>query len=410
MKIAVIGGGAGGLISAGFAAKNGAEVTLFEKNEKIGKKIYITGKGRCNVTNDCEVKDFLSKVVNNSKFLTGSLYSFTPRELMELIESEGVRLKVERGNRVFPESDKASDIIKALERFTKENGVRIRLKTSVKDIIKKNGKFIVVTDNDNTEFDKVIIATGGLSYKSTGSTGDGYNFAKKFGHTIIEPRPALVSILLKDDFVKNVEGLALKNVTLTAFADGKKICSQFGEMLFTKNGISGPIVLTTSSMINRLLHSNITLKLDFKPALSYELLENRILRDFKNNLNKSISVILCGLLPKNFVPILLKKAGMDAYVKANSVTKEERKDLIELLKKFPLSFDDLESIDTAVVTAGGVNVAEINPKTMESKLINNLYFAGEVIDADAFTGGYNLQIAFSTGFTAGNSCAQDKNR
>lgn len=401
MKICVIGGGASGMLASGIASKFNQDVTLFEKNEKLGKKIYITGKGRCNVTNDTDVADFLKQVVSNSKFLMSSLYTFTPQDLMSLIENEGIKLKVERGNRVFPESDKSSDIIKALERFIRRNGVNIQLNTNVNSVKKVGDKFIVDTTKGEFVYDKVIIATGGISYKSTGSTGDGYRIAKSFNHTIIDQVAGLVPILLNDSFIKQIEGISLKNVTLSAYNGNKLVSQEFGEMLFTRGGISGPIVLTTSSLINRIPKNNVKLVLDFKPALTEEMLDNRLIREFSDNQNKNLINVINGLLPKSLVAVFLIVAGINGHTKINSVTKEIRHKIIQYLKNFPLSFDRLDTIDNAVITAGGVKTTEINPKTMESKLVKGLYFAGEVIDVDAFTGGYNLQIAFSTGYIAG---------
>lgn len=400
MKVCVIGGGASGMLCAGIAGKNN-DVVLLEKNEKVGKKIYITGKGRCNVTNFCEVQDFLQNVVSNPKFLLSSLYSFTPKNLYDLIENNGTKLKVERGNRVFPISDKSSDIIRALENFCIDNNVDIRYNTTVISIEKIND-FIVKTNKGTEHFDKVVVATGGLSYPSTGSTGDGYKFATNFGHKLVDRVPGLVPIILSDNYA-DLEGLSLKNVTLKSYVNNKLKYEEFGEMLFTKNGISGPIVLTTSSLINRLDKKNVRLELDLKPALPHKTLDNRILRDFNANINKNIINVMYGLTPKTLAHTILKLAKINEYEKVNSISKEQRTQIVNIIKAFPLNYNGLDKIENAVITAGGVKVNEINPKTMESKLVDGLYFIGEVLDVDAFTGGYNLQIAFSTGYLAGKS-------
>ena len=404
MKICVIGGGASGMIAAGFAKNENNQVVLFEKNEKLGKKIYITGKGRCNVTNNTEVQEFMKNVVSNPKFLTGCLYSFTPNDLMQLIEENGVKLKTERGNRVFPVSDKSSDIIKALEHFVRNSGVEVRLNENVVNIA-QNEKFIIKTDLNEYTFDKVIIATGGLSYKSTGSTGDGYKFAKLFGHSITELKAGLTSISLKDEYIAKLEGISLKNVTLNTYINGKKKFEEFGEMLFTKNGISGPIVLTTSSKIAKFKQDEVSFTIDFKPALDYVTLNNRLLREFNANINKNVSNVISELLPSRLVSAFLDVCNINEYKKVNTITKQERQSIITNLKAFPITFEKVDKIDNAVITIGGVKTSEINSATMESKIISGLYFAGEVIDVDALTGGYNLQIAFSTGYVAGKNAS-----
>lgn len=404
MKICVIGGGASGMIAAGFAKNENNQVVLFEKNEKLGKKIYITGKGRCNVTNNTEVQEFMKNVVSNPKFLTGCLYSFTPNDLMQLIEENGVKLKTERGNRVFPVSDKSSDIIKALEHFVRNSGVEVRLNENVVNIA-QNEKFIIKTDLNEYTFDKVIIATGGLSYKSTGSTGDGYKFAKLFGHSITELKAGLTSISLKDEYIAKLEGISLKNVTLNTYINGKKKFEEFGEMLFTKNGISGPIVLTTSSKIAKFKQDEVSFTIDFKPALDYVTLNNRLLREFNANINKNVSNVISEILPSRLVSAFLDVCNINEYKKVNTITKQERQSIITNLKAFPITFEKVDKIDNAVITIGGVKTSEINSATMESKIISGLYFAGEVIDVDALTGGYNLQIAFSTGYVAGKNAS-----
>ena len=395
MKIAIIGGGAAGLMAGGFLSKQGHAVTIFDGNEKCGKKLYITGKGRCNVTNACEKEVFLENVVNGRKFMMSAINQFSPSDTQNFFESLGVKFKVERGNRVFPLSDKASDIIKALTLHCGD--CEIKLNEMVKAIEKKETFFIVLTNDSKYQFDRVIIATGGMSYSSTGSKGDGYKFAKMLGHNVVKPRGALVPIKLKDKFCCELAGLSLKNVKLTAnYSGGKK--NLFGEMLFTHDGISGPIALSLSSYISQ--EREVKLELDFKPALNSEQLENRLLREFSENLNKNLTYIIKGLLPRSLVEIFLNKAVINGETKVNSVSKEQRMKIISLLKAFPLNFDGLYPIEAGIITAGGVDLKEINPKTMESKLVKGLYFIGEVLDIDCLTGGFNLQTAFSTAYAA----------
>lgn len=395
MKIAIIGGGAAGLMAGGFLSKQGHTVTIFDGNEKCGKKLYITGKGRCNVTNACEKEEYLENVVNGRKFMMSAINQFSPSDTQSFFESLGVKLKVERGNRVFPLSDKASDIIKALTLHCGD--CEIKLNEIVKAIEKKESFFVVLTSDNKYQFDRVIIATGGMSYSSTGSKGDGYKFAKMLGHNVVKPRGALVPIKLKDKFCCELAGLSLKNIKLTAnYSGGKK--SLFGEMLFTHDGISGPIALSLSSYISQ--EREVKLELDFKPALNSEQLENRLLREFSENLNKNLTYIIKGLLPRSLVEIFLNKAAINGETKVNSVSKEQRMKIISLLKAFPLNFDGLYPIEAGIITAGGVDLKEINPKTMESKLIKGLYFIGEVLDIDCLTGGFNLQTAFSTAYAA----------
>lgn len=408
MKIAVIGGGAAGLIAAHTAAENGAEVTLFEKNEKCGKKIYITGKGRCNVTNDCEPQEYLTHVVNGAKFLTGAIYAFPPRSLMEYLESGGLRLKTERGNRVFPVSDKASDVTKCLENYCRHAGVTIRFGTKVLGLDILNSTMRGIITQDGLElFDKVIVCTGGKSYPSTGSDGDGYKFAAEAGHTVIQPVPSLCGINLKGDYFKEMQGLSLKNVSLKVYCGKKLVKELFGEMQFTHFGASGPLILSATALINRMNAADVKMLIDFKPALSSEQLQQRILRDFGAEKNKDISNCLKSLLPSSAIMPILSRSGIAADKKVNSVTRAERASLLTNLKNFDILFLSLRGFEEAVVTSGGVSLKEVNPKTMESRLVKGLYFCGEVLDADAFTGGYNLQIAFSTGFCAGRAAAAD---
>ena len=405
MNIAVIGAGPAGLIAAAEAAKAGATVTLFDKNEKAGKKLYITGKGRCNVTNMRPPGEFLEFVVRNRKFLYGAIYSFSPENTVELIESNGVKTKIERGNRVFPQSDKASDITKAFVKNAERYGVNFSFNSEITDISKVNNEFIITSQNGKVRFDKVIVACGGISYPTTGSTGDGYVFAKKFGHQIVEPRPALVGLTLKES-VKKLQGLSLKNVTATISGNGINE-SRFGEMLFTSSGVSGPIILSLSSYINRVGNlKDMTLTVDLKPAMTYEELDKRVLGDFNKNINKRFKNSLDELLPKSLIPYIIEVVGISPEKPLNSITKEDRGDLVHTLKNLRFGIASLGSINEAVVTSGGVCVSEVNPKTMESKLVSGLYFAGEVLDVDALTGGFNSQIALSTGYVAGKNAGQ----
>ena len=402
-QVIVIGGGASGLMAAYAAGNRGNSVHLIEKNEKLGKKIYITGKGRCNLTNDVYPDEFLQNVVRGGKFLTGAIYSFPPQSMMRLMEECGLSLKVERGNRVFPTSDHASDVTKTLERACRSVGVNISLNETVRSVRTENGAVrAVVTDRGEYPCDAVIVCTGGISYPSTGSTGDGYRFAKESGHKIVQPVPSLCGINLRGDW-REVQGISLKNVVLSAKRGGKVIFSQLGEVLFTHFGISGPLVLSLSAQINRLPLAEISLELDFKPALDEGKLDARLVRDLTERKNEQMKNVACGLLPAKLARIVLSQAGISLSKQANAVTKEERSRLLNVLKAFPLTPVSLRDFSEAVVTSGGVDTSQINPKTMESKFIKGLYFSGEVLDADAYTGGFNLQIAFSTGYAAGNS-------
>lgn len=398
MRIGVIGAGASGLFVAGLLAKSGHEVVVFDKNEKIGKKLFITGKGRCNLTNLCSPDEFLKNVVRGDKFLRTAIYNFSSFDAVDYFESLGLKTKVERGNRVFPESDKSSDVIKALQVHCKD--VRIELNCEIDDLIENCGRFVLVSSKGRFEFDKVIVATGGKTYKGTGSDGAGYRLAMKFGHEIVPIVAGLCPIKVKDKFVEMLQGVSLKNVQLNVVADGKK-SGYFGEMMFTDCGITGPIVLTASSYVNRA--KNVEITIDFKPALSEQQLDARLLRDFDENKNKDLKNVLKGLLPKAVAEIFGKVAELDENKKNNSVTREERLKLVKFLKNFPLEFGGLYDLDAGIVTSGGVNLSEINPKTFESKRQDGLYFIGEVLDVDALTGGYNLQIAWATAY----SCAKN---
>lgn len=403
MTTIVIGGGPAGLISAYFRAVRGEDVYLIEKNEKPGKKLYITGKGRCNVTNDCDVDEFLSNVVTNAKFLNGAIRRFPPEKFMEFLSGK-TKLKTERGNRVFPLSDKASDVTKCLCAYAEEAGAEIKLNEKVLSINASDGKIVsVVTDRATYPCDNVIVCTGGLSYPSTGSTGDGYAFAKSFGHTIISPVAALSGVNLKGDFYKNLQGLSLKNVAISVINGKKKVYSDFGEMLFTHFGVSGPTIISASSFINRLNLRDVYISLDLKPALTEEQLDARVLRDFEKYKNKAIKNSLYDLLPKAMIPVIIKAAGINSDIKNNELKAENRRKIVAAIKDFRMYPHSLRDLNEAIVTSGGVSVKEIDPKTMESKLVKGLFFAGEVIDADALTGGFNITIAACTAYSAGNA-------
>ena len=397
MRVCVVGAGAAGTVASIVLARAGADVVLVEKNEKIGKKLYITGKGRCNLTNDCEIQEFFENIVNGEKFLRSSIYGFQPKDTMKFFEDLGVELVVERGNRVFPLSGKSSDIIRALANEIERLNVTLKLNTEVKEIRKNKDKFEVLTPWEKIECDKVVVATGGISYKSTGSTGDGYVFARAFGHQIIEPKQALCPLLVNEN-VAPLQGISLKNVNLTAYdADGNVIASEFGEMMFTSRGITGPIVLTISSLVNR--KSKVTLSLDLKPALDEKTLDARILRDFDERKNQDLKNVTRALLPERLNLYVLKCAGLKESKKVNEVTKEERKSLVDTLKNLRFTMSGLASFDEAVVTSGGVSLKNLKP-TCESRLESGLYFVGETIDIDALTGGFNLQLAFATAVSA----------
>ena len=410
MKIIIIGAGAAGLAAACASDKNN-EIILIDKNEKIGKKIYITGKGRCNITNNCSDETFFENIVTNPKFLTSSYKSFNCKSTIEFFENSGLKLKTERGNRVFPESDKSSDIIKIFSKKIAENNVKLHLGEKVTDIVFSNNTIKeIITDKQIIKIaseDKVIIATGGKSYPQTGSTGDGYKFAIKAGHKIIPLKAALVAIILNYPKKYNTQGLSLKNVTVSLKnSDGKTIVKEFGEMLFTEDGISGPAVLSLSSKINKIDLKNHYVEIDLKPALSYEKLDMRLIREFDGNKNKNLKYVLYNLSPKALAPIIADNANIDENRKINEITKAERIKIINAIKGLKFQIKSLAPIDTGIITSGGVAVNEINPKTMESKIIKNLYFCGEIIDVDALTGGFNLQIALSTGFAAGRAASK----
>lgn len=396
--IAIIGAGPAGIMTAIYASKNN-NVTIFEKNEKIGKKLFITGKGRCNITNDCEKDLFFENIVKNKKFLYSAFDFFDNKDIVKLLNENGVATKVERGGRIFPKSDKSSDVINTLLKLLNKNNVKIALNHTVKSISKENNKFII----DGEEFDKLVIATGGLSYPMTGSTGDGYKFAKSFGHKVTKLNASLCGIVLNNP-EESLVGLSLKNVKLIVKKNKKVIFEEIGEMMFSHFGITGPLVLSASCFIND--GDKVKLSIDFKPGLDEEKLDARILRDLEENKNKLVVNSLNQLLPKAMIPIIVNKSGNQNTV-VNQMTKSKRQELINVIKNYPLDFKSLMDISTGIITQGGINIREVNPSTMESKLVEGLYFAGEVLDLDAVTGGYNLQIAWSTGALCGKSISED---
>ena len=406
-KVLVVGAGAAGLIAAGTAAENGAGVTLLEKNQRVGRKIMITGKGRCNLTNNCDVQTFINNVPVNGRFLYSAINRFTPSDTMSFFEGLGLELKTERGNRVFPMSDRAVDVVDALRDYVSDSGVKI-VSDAAQALIIENGELIgVKCENRSYYADSVIICCGGKSYPLTGSTGDGYIFAKQAGHTVTELKPSLVPLESSDPECKSMQGLALKNVSLKIIDknSNKELYSDFGEMLFTHFGISGPMVLSASSHIRDIPPDTYTAVIDLKPALDSEQLDRRLQNEFRANSNKDVSNSFSKLLPKKIIIPVLKRWGVPFDKKCNAVTREERHRLCDILKGYTIPISGFRPIEEAIVTSGGVKTGEINPKTMESKLVSGLYFAGEVIDCDAYTGGFNLQIAWSTGRLAGENAA-----
>lgn len=402
--VIVIGAGAAGLMAAGTAAAQGKKTLVLERNDRPAKKVLITGKGRCNVTNNCTQDHFISQVKTNGRFLYSAIAAFSPQDAMAFFERLGLALKTERGNRVFPVSDRSADVAAALIRYAKEQGAHLET-ARVKELILENGAVKGASTHEGKTYyaPSVIVATGGLSYPGTGSTGDGYLFAMQAGHTIMPTEPALIPIVTNEDWCKRAMGLSLKNVTLSVVdvKRDKTVFSELGEMLFTHFGISGPLVLSASSVMDSACLADYRLNIDLKPALSSEQLDKRIQRDFLENLNKDFSNSLGALLPKKLIPVIVYLSGIAPDEKVNQITKEQRARLVQTIKTLTVTPRAFRPIEEAIVTSGGVKVAEINPKTMESKLCSGLYFAGEVIDVDAYTGGYNLQIAFSTGYLAG---------
>ena len=403
-KILVVGGGAAGMMAAVTAARRGKNVLLLEKNEKLGKKLFITGKGRCNLTNSAEVEELFNAVVSNPKFLYSSFYSFTNDQVIGFFEELGVKTKVERGGRVFPESDHSSDVIRALEQEMKRLGVRISLRTEVKEILTEDGraKGVRLSSGRMIAADAVIIATGGISYPSTGSTGDGYRFARECGHKVTDLSPALVPVEVKEWYAKELMGLSLRNIGIRITDGKKKLYEEFGEMLFTHYGVTGPVILSASSIVGKKLKEHpLTLHIDLKPALTEEQLDKRVLREFEANHNRQFKNAVDSLFPAKLKPVAIELSGIPEEKKVNEVTKEERLHFVRLIKDFSMTLTGLRGYHEAIITKGGVSVKEIDPGTMESKLVKGLYFAGEVLDLDAVTGGYNLQIAWSTGYLAG---------
>lgn len=411
MKVAVIGAGAAGMLAAGHAGELGHSVDIFEKNNIVGKKIRITGKGRCNITNASDCEEHIENTPGNPYFMYSALYKFPPDKMIELVESLGVPTKVERGKRVFPVSDKAADVSEALKKYMKKNGVRLHLEKGVKDIIIENDKIkgIVTDDGKELDFDAVIVATGGLSYPTTGSTGDGYKFAKKAGHSVSKLMPSLVPLKSDDWICPELMGLSLKNSAIVIKnGKGKTIYKDFGEMLFTHFGVSGPMVLSASRHLLGRFNENITMYIDMKPALDMKALDNRLLRDFEKYINKDLRNALNDILPQKMIPVIIRLSGIGETKKIHDITKEERKRMEELIKGLPVHITGTAGFDMAVVTSGGVNTDEIDPSTMESRKIKGLFFAGEVLDVDAYTGGFNLQIAFSTGYTAAEGLEESR--
>ena len=403
-KILVVGGGAAGMMAAVTAARNGKKVLLIEKNEKLGKKLFITGKGRCNITNAADIEDLFSAVVSNPKFLYSSFYSMTNDQVIDFFEELGVKIKVERGGRVFPESDHSSDVIRALEQEMKRLGVEIRLRAEAEEILAEDGRVTGVRLSSGKELhaDAVIIATGGISYPSTGSTGDGYRFARECGHKVADLSPALVPMEVKEWYARELMGLSLRNVEIRITDGKKKLYEEFGEMLFTHYGVTGPVILSASSIVGkRLKEYPLMLHIDLKPALTEEQLDKRMLREFEANHNRQFKNAVDSLFPSKLKPVIVELSGIQEDKKVNEVTKEERLHFVRLIKDFSMTLTGMRGYNEAIITKGGVSVKEIDPGTMESKLVNGLYFAGEVLDLDAVTGGYNLQIAWSTGYLAG---------
>lgn len=403
-KVLVIGGGAAGMMAAITAAANGGEVLLLEKNEKLGKKLFITGKGRCNITNAADTEDLFSAIVSNPKFLYSSFYSFTNSQVIDFFEGLGVKTKIERGGRVFPASDHSSDVIRALEREMEQLGVEIYLQAEVKELILKEHviKGVVLTSGKKLYADTVIVATGGISYPSTGSTGDGYRFAKACGHQVTEILPSLVPMEVKEWYAKELMGLSLRNIEICVTDGKKKLYQEFGEMLFTHYGVTGPVILSASSIVGKKLkEKELTLHIDLKPALSEEQLDKRVLREFETNHNRQFKNAVDSLFPSKLRPVIVELSGILEEKKVHEITKEERLHFVRLIKDFSMTLTGLRGYKEAIITKGGVSVKEIDPSTMESKLVKGLFFAGEVLDLDAVTGGYNLQIAWSTGYLAG---------
>lgn len=406
IDVIVVGGGPAGMICAGTAAAKGCRVVLLEQNEKLGKKLFITGKGRCNFTNACEEEEFFDQIITNKRFLYSAFYNFTNWDTIRFFNELGLNEKIERGNRVFPASDKSSDVIKALERYLSKHKVDVRLNTKVKELLieKEAIQGVLLEDGSTLEARQVVLATGGVTYKQTGSTGDGFRWAEAAGHKVRPATGALIPLVSPDLFVKELQGLSLKNVRVSLYSNGKKQGEEFGEMIFTHFGVSGPAVLSLSSKWKDGKKSYISI--DFKPALDEEKLDRRIQRDFEKNSNKAFKNALSELLPQKLIPVVIDRSGIEPEKKVHQISKGERLQLISLLKNFTVNIDGKADINLGIITSGGVEPKEIQPSTMESKKIKGLYFAGELIDVDGLTGGFNLQIAFSTGFLAGQNTNQ----
>ena len=408
-RVLIIGGGAAGMMAAVFSARSGREVTLLEKNDRLGKKLFITGKGRCNLTNAAEIEDFFPAVMSNPKFLYSAFYSFTNGQVISFFEELGLETKTERGGRVFPRSDRSSDVIRAFEREMERLGVRVRLNTEVSEILADCGKIrgVRLKDGRRIPSDAVIVATGGISYPSTGSTGDGYRFAKSAGHRVTPLSPSLVPMEVREWYAAELMGLSLRNIEIR-ITDGKKVLYQeFGEMLFTHYGVTGPVILSASSAVGRRLkEKELTLHIDLKPALTEEQLDRRVLREFEASHNRQLKNAVDSLFPAKLRPVIVELSGIPGEKKVHDITKEERQRFVRLIKDFTMTLTGLRGYSEAIITRGGVSVKEIDPGTMESRLVSGLYFAGEVLDLDAVTGGYNLQIAWSTGYLAGISAGE----
>lgn len=405
-KVIIAGGGAAGMFAAVTAAAKGHKVHVYEKNEKLGKKLFITGKGRCNLTNACDMEDLFDAVCTNGKFLYSAFYGFTNQDTVDFFEECGLRTKVERGNRVFPQSDHSSDVIAALTKKMKELGVQVHLNTEIREVLSAEGRVtgVCTRDGKRESADAVIIATGGLSYQSTGSTGDGYRFARALGHRVTELSPSLVPFNIKEETAGRLQGLSLRNVRAFVYSGKKCLYEEFGEMMFTHFGVTGPLILTASSRIQKQLKKGeLRLVIDLKPALSEDQLDKRVLRDFEEAKNKQFRNALGGLFPAKLIPVMVERSQIPPEKRVNEISREERRKLIYEIKNFELTITGLRDYNEAIITKGGVHVKEIHPSTMESRLGSGLYFAGEVLDLDAVTGGFNLQIAWSTAYAAGSS-------
>lgn len=418
--LVVVGGGPAGMLSAAMAGAKGQRVILLEKNDKLGKKLCITGNGRCNVTNYGDFEDFKNNIVNNEKFLYSSLRTFSNYDLIEILQSLGVKTKVEPDNRVFPESDQSSDVINALQKLLQANKVQLKFNAQVKKVLVREGRVCGILWGDNNRVEgkvkgkvegkKVLLATGGMSYRQTGSTGDGYKMAQSLGHSIVQIRPALIPLEILEPWVKELQGLTMNNVKIQAIVGKRVIAEQLGEILFTHFGVSGPAILRISSYINKFLDRSVILKIDFMPDLSNEQLDGVLQRDFKKSSGKQLKNALDELLPRRIIPVMLAVGGLDAHKQVDHIAKKEREQLVRALKGTTLTIKGTRPLNEAIVTSGGINTKEINPSTLESKIIKGLFFAGEIIDVDALTGGYNLQIAFSTGYLSGIRSAENEIR